>query len=79
MAYSAPPDGGDPVPAASKIPTFVMVLFPLAVRVPTTWWVSLVTVVVNCELVPVARASLAGVDRSVLEAPPAPAPVPQPI
>jgi len=78
MAYSAPPLGGEPVPAASNRPTLVMVLFAFAVSVPTTWCVSLVTVVVNCELVPVARASVAGVETSVLEAEPEPAPVPQP-
>lgn len=41
-------------------------------------WVSLVTLVVYCVLVPVARASVAGVETSVLDAPPAPAPVPHP-
>jgi hypothetical protein len=36
MAYRTPPDGGLPEPAASKMPTLVIVFEPAAVMVPTT-------------------------------------------
>ena len=42
-----------------------MVLVPAKVMVPVTWCVSLVWLVVTCELVPDVRASLAAVDTSV--------------
>lgn len=79
IAKSTPPDGGEPDPAASKRPTLVIVLAPVAVNVPTHWNVSLVFVVVNWLETPLARASAAGVLRSVEAAEPAVAPVPQPM
>ena len=70
-----------PEDTASKLPALVIVKPAPAVKVPTTWCVSLVVVVVTLVVVPVALVYppvVSSLNRPLSDIAAVPAPVPQP-